>query len=84
MTYYKRQIVTEPVVMSDDRLICSVIGQPVYTLVPASDWESSAQNESSIDYSSVDYNTHPWLRDLRYFHTSSMKPGDCLYVPNGW
>ena len=70
--------------MSDDRLVCSVVGQQSFVLVPAERWESFAQNEANIDYSKVDYTAHPWLMNLTYLHALDVHPGDCLYVPKEW
>ena len=84
MSYYKRTIITEPVLAAHDRLLCPVRGKSSYVLVPVSDWESHAQNETSIDYSAVNYETHPWLRLVNYYPVIDVRPGDCLYVPNDW
>ncbi|XP_067946066.1 uncharacterized protein [Watersipora subatra] len=83
ITYYKRKTVTEPVMTLDDRLICSITGKPSYVLVPHESWESLAQEEGSIDYSKVNYETHPWLAQLKY-SVAQVDPANCLYVPAGW
>ncbi|KAF6023549.1 hypothetical protein EB796_018146 [Bugula neritina] len=84
LSYNRRVIVTEPVTMSHDRLICSMIGHTSFVLIPAASWELSATELHTIEYSAVNYTSHPWLKDIEYHVALNNQPGDCIYVPRNW
>ena len=84
LVYYKSASIAEPTMTTSDRLICPVRAEASFMLVPGNSWESSARDIDTIDYSSINYETHAWLAELKYQRVKLLSPGNCIYVPHGW